>query len=115
GTVALRLAVTASAPVSLLDETLGVGALRYGALYAQDATGRRLPARLAWQGAASGRAGTLRIVVQARGARYPLSIDPLFNVRAILAPTGAQITGAAGYAVALNATGTVALVGAPDG
>ena len=48
------------------------GAVSYGGLVASDATGRRLPARIALV------EGSLLIRVDAAGARYPLLIDPQF-------------------------------------
>src|SRR5207237_7262576 len=58
----------------------GSPALAYGALFATDAAGRAVRTRMALAGS------ELVLVVDARGARYPLSIDPVLQV-------GQEITG----------------------
>src|SRR5437899_12435 len=58
----------------------GSPALTYGALFATDAAGRALRTRMALAGS------ELVLVVDARGARYPLTIDPVLQV-------GQKITG----------------------
>jgi len=85
----------------------GSPALTYGALFATDAAGRALRTRLALAGS------ELVLVVDARGARYPLSIDPLVQV-------GQKITGLEeigegrfGWTVAMSEDGNTALVGGP--
>ncbi|MFO0578035.1 MAG: hypothetical protein U1A78_28835 [Polyangia bacterium] len=60
----------------------GVRRVAYGELYAADADGRELPARLTWDAAAR----TARLHVDARDARYPLRIDPLWSEQAKLRP-----------------------------
>jgi hypothetical protein len=81
--------------------------LRYSGLFTTDAAGRRLPS---WLTLARGR---LLIHVNARGARFPLRIDPFFQQGPKL--TAGEETGAgeAGAAVALSADGNTALVGGP--
>lgn len=84
----------------------GVSELRYTGLLATDASGRRLPSRLALRG------GTLLIEVAARDARYPLRIDPLVQQGAKLTPNDEQGPGGeAGTSVALSADGSTALIG----
>jgi IPT/TIG domain/FG-GAP repeat len=85
----------------------GSPALTYGALFATDAAGRALRTRVALA------RGDLVLVVDARGARYPLSIDPLVQV-------GQKITGLEeigqgrfGWTVAMSEDGNTALVGGP--
>ncbi len=82
--------------------------LGYDGLSAVDATGRELPSRLALS------ANRLLIRVEARGARYPLRIDPFVHQGEKLTASG--LTGPYGYvgmSVALSADGNTALVGAP--
>jgi FG-GAP repeat len=102
-----RLSMSHSGKSVLLTGPAGVR-LRYGQLHATDANGRDLEGRL------SLRSGAIMIVVEARGARYPLRIDPLIQQGEKLVG-GEQEDGQAqfGSAVALSADGTTALVGAP--
>ena len=79
--------------------------LRYGGLQARDAAGRRLPATL------SLRRGRLVIAVDDRGARYPVTIDPLVQQGAKLTPSDESGPGSFGVSVALSADGNTALVG----
>jgi hypothetical protein len=86
--------------------------LHYGGLVATDASGRALPSRLALE------AGRLLIHVNAAGARYPLTIDPLLEVGGKLtAPSEGEGReegeGLFGTSVALSADGETLLVGAP--
>ena len=78
--------------------------VRYGSLLATDALGRRLASHLALVG------GSLHIVVDSRGASFPVKIDPLFQ-------NGSGISegteGLFGFSVALSGDGQTALVGAP--
>ncbi len=82
----------------------GATALRYGGLVATDARGVRLPARL------SVGDGTIQIRVDARGARYPLRIDPFVQQAEL--PAGSAIW--QGFGVAVSADGNTALVGGPN-
>jgi hypothetical protein len=77
--------------------------LRYGHLYAWDARGRQLPARLA-----SDR-GRLALLVDRVGAEYPITIDPLLQRQKLTASDGA-IGEAFGISIAMS--GDTALVGA---
>ena len=82
--------------------------LRYGGLVASDARGRTLGSWLELDG------GRLSLVVDARGARYPLRVDPLIQQGARLTG-GHEIKGldgaAFGWSVALSADGNTALIG----
>ena len=111
--LAMRLGPNTPAELARGGQALNVGArdgasLRYGNLLALDATGRALPSRMTLDGR------QLRIAVDARGARYPLRIDPLVQ-------QGRRLTGAAGtlnrfgYSVALSEDGNTAVVGARYG
>ena len=80
--------------------------LRYGSLSATDATGRALHSWLELAGA------RIRLHVDARGARFPLRIDPLVQSE-LAAGEGAQSR--FGFSVALSGDGATALVGAREG
>jgi hypothetical protein len=83
--------------------------LRYGGLSVSDARGRALRSWLELDG------GELLLRVDARGARFPLRVDPMVEgPKAKLSPGGKEGE-AAGLSVALSADGNTALVGAPDG
>jgi hypothetical protein len=101
----------------LLLARSGHTVLSYGGLAASDARGRALRSWLEL------RAGELLLRVDARGASYPLRIDPLIQSGDTL--TGGQeelelrgevnvAHGALGYSVALSADGNTAVVGAPN-
>jgi hypothetical protein len=91
---------------SIVFTSRGGPALRYGDLAASDARGRTLHSWLVLQG------GQVLLRVDARGARYPLRIDPLAE-QDILAGSGQGGEGLLGYSVALSENGATALVGAP--
>jgi hypothetical protein len=80
--------------------------LSYGGLAAVDATGRKLPARFVL------RHGRLLVRVRERGARYPIRIDPLFQLGSKLTG-GDAATGYFGNAVAVSGDGNTALVTQP--
>jgi RHS repeat-associated protein len=78
--------------------------LRYGELLAGDARGRALHSWLELHG------GLVLLRVDARGARYPLRIDPFVQ-------QGERLTGEGGFfgdSVALSASGNTALIGAEN-
>jgi IPT/TIG domain/FG-GAP repeat len=91
----------------VLASSSGGPTLRYGDLAAVDARGRVLHSWLALDGA------NILLRVDARGARYPLRIDPLVQ-QAELTGGGEQGSGLLGFSVALSADGGTALVGAPE-
>jgi hypothetical protein len=84
---------------------LSIGDLRYGGLWAADAGGRELPAWLELDGS------RLALRVDDAGARYPLTIDPIFQAGRLTASDGAagDVFGAAvavsGDTVAVGARG----------
>jgi len=79
--------------------------LRYGGLTVHDAVGRSLPAHLELTGQ------QLRLVVQDRGARYPIQIDPYaYQTELDLATAGDEL----GFSVALSSDGNTALLGTPS-
>ncbi|HWX97880.1 MAG TPA: IPT/TIG domain-containing protein [Solirubrobacteraceae bacterium] len=110
-TLALRLSGNAHAAVSRNDQTITLyrwgSSLRYGGLTASDASGRALRSWLEL------RTGTLLLRVDATGARFPVTIDPLIEQNEKLTPSGESGEGRLGVAVALSADASTALVGAP--
>jgi FG-GAP repeat len=95
----------AGSQVSFLTPS-GRMALRYGALAAVDAGGRRLPASLTLSG------HSLLLHVSDRGARYPVRIDPFIQQgSALAANSGEESGGQFGFSVALSADGSTALIG----
>ncbi|QJD29875.1 FG-GAP repeat protein [Methylococcus geothermalis] len=83
----------------------GAPVLRYQDLHVVDAAGKTLPAHLALAG------GGLRIEVDARGAAWPVVVDPLVTSEAILTASDKWFDAGFGYSVALS--GDTALVGSP--
>jgi hypothetical protein len=86
----------------------GGPSLRYGQLSASDASGRRLTSRMRLQD------GRLSIEVDAHGARYPVTIDPLVQTPPKLRGAAEVGKGLFGFAVALSADGNTALIGGPN-
>jgi hypothetical protein len=80
-------------------------ALRYSGLVASDARGRTLHSWLALHGR------RLILRVDARGARYPVRIDPLFQQGEKLTASDESGKGHFGHRVALSADGNTALIG----
>jgi len=115
GPLTLAIALTGNARAALAADgrslTLGHAGgpeLGYGGLVASDANGRALRSWLVLHG------GRLLVRVDARDARYPVSIDPFVHQGEKL--TAAGLSGPYGYvgmSVALSADGNTALVGAP--
>jgi hypothetical protein len=114
GPLTLAVAVRANAPVHLVEGgqalsfgRAGSGELRYTGLFATDARGHRLASWLELSG------GRLLVRVQARGASFPITIDPFFQQGSKL--TGGEESGAGefGASVALSADGNTAIVGGP--
>jgi hypothetical protein len=114
-------AITSGQAIEFTQPDGNVILLRYSDLYAYDAAGRQLPARMEWSGCGRGaRTGSchLQLVIDAAAAAYPLTIDPL-----IAAPSWAAVGENAGdwfgYSVAtagdVNGDGYADLVvGAPS-
>jgi hypothetical protein len=115
GPLTLAIAVSGNTRASLATGGQSVtfsgahgGSLRYGGLSVRDASGRILRSWLALGD------GELLLRIDARGARYPLRIDPTVEGPAAkLSPAGGEGEGA-GLSVALAADGNTALVGAPN-
>jgi hypothetical protein len=82
-------------------------AARYGGLTAVDATGRHLPSAL------SVSHGRVLIGVDDRGARYPITIDPVVQ-QGLLTPQDPKGNSEFGGSVALSADGNTALIGGPQ-
>ncbi len=110
-TIALRVGGTLTARLVGGGEAVdfiapgGGVVLRYVGLRAVDARGRVLHAWLSVTG------GRLLVRVAARGARYPLEIDPFVQQGAKLVGTGTAGDHNQGGSVALSADGNTALVG----
>jgi hypothetical protein len=101
-------AVAAGSTVNFMGSRGDIAA-RYGGLTAVDATGRHLPSALSVVG------GRVVISVNDRGARYPLTIDPLVQQGGKLVPSDIApgISGSQfGSSVAISADGNTALIGA---
>ena len=109
----------------LFRTTSGRPALRYGGLRAEDATGRQLPA---WMDVRPGTASDqsadaapaearLRILVDDRGATYPITIDPLLTSpdwSVVPAQAGAEFGSSVAAAGDVNGDGFAdLLVGSP--
>lgn len=118
--VALGLAMSGNAHAVLSAGGRGVRfvdahgrVLRYGRLSVLDAGGRTLASHLEVAG------GQLLVRIDARGARFPLRVDPAVEVEREVAESKLGRSGSeaerAGLSVALSADGSTAVVGAPDG
>jgi hypothetical protein len=111
GPVRLRLAVTGEyqpamegGAVVLREPGTQKVALRYGGLQSWDADGRTLPSRAEVEG------NQIHLVVDDAGAKYPVTVDPVFQEAAVTAP-GGQAADQFGYSIAVSAD--TAVVGAP--
>ncbi len=113
GPLTLSLSLSSNARASLAPDEQGIrftrpgsASLSYRGLTATDATGRVLHSWLSLG------AGRVLLHVDSAGARYPLRIDPFFQV-AELTANDEQGPGKFGFSVALSADGTTALIGGP--
>jgi hypothetical protein len=115
GALTLRLAVAGNLRGSMDPDRRGItflgsggrAQLRYGGLTARDASGRQLPAWLRQQG------NELLLNVGAKGARYPLTIDPFIQTAELTTSDGGT-NDFSGYSVAVSASGSTVAVGAPQ-
>ncbi|UZR30044.1 FG-GAP repeat protein [Methylococcus mesophilus] len=89
--------------VAFRDAT-GAAVLHYKDLQVTDAAGKSIPARLALAG------DGVQIHVDARGAVWPIVVDPLVSSQQIVAASDAATTTTFGFSVAVS--GDTALVGA---
>ncbi|MHB8788683.1 MAG: thrombospondin type 3 repeat-containing protein [Desulfobulbaceae bacterium] len=89
----------------VLADAQGKSIVRYTGLQVFDADGRSLPAHLTLAGS------TLRILVDDKHARYPVTIDPWFQQAKLTAGDGAE-NDQFGYSVAIS--GDTIVVGAPN-
>ncbi|HXB66551.1 MAG TPA: fibronectin type III domain-containing protein [Solirubrobacteraceae bacterium] len=117
GTLALRLAVGGDLRPKLMPGGRGVEftrggtpVLRYGELAAHDARGVSLESSMRVLG------DQILLEVNTRGARYPLSVDPLIQaVPKLVEGTSENIDGGDfGFSVALSEDGNTAVVGGPE-
>jgi hypothetical protein len=97
--------VTLSPGARAITIKRGSASLRYGGLTATDGSGRALRSWLEVHRA------TVLIRVDARGARYPLRVDPLVQQGGKLVPSDEEGGSEAGTSVAISADGNTALVG----
>ncbi len=82
-------------------------ALSYGALEVNDARGRTLPSTLELRG------GEVLLTADTRGARYPVTFDPLVQDGNETTNDESAEDSMLGYSVALSGDGTTAVVGGP--
>jgi len=92
--------------LSLVDPDRKQERVNYGGLCVFDADGKALPASFEL----SANQERLRILVEDRGARYPITIDPWIQ-SAVL--TGSDISGKDGLGYSVAISGDTAVVGAP--
>jgi hypothetical protein len=97
----LRARRTGAGTGIVLASADGRAILNYGGLSVRDATGRSLPAEIVPQ------SNQIELRVWDRGARYPLTIDPLIFKQWL----GAASKSLFGISVALSADGNTALIG----
>jgi FG-GAP repeat/IPT/TIG domain len=114
GALTLSIPLASGTRATLKPDRLGVAltyangrSLRYSDLLAVDADGRALHG---WLQLADRQ---LLLRVDARGARYPLKIDPLIQQGEKLTGGGETGNGLFGYSVALSGDGDTAVIGAP--
>jgi hypothetical protein len=101
-----RASLDAETQTVLLAGTAGDAALRYDKLLVYDANRRDVPAHFEVSG------GRLAIVVDDRGAAYPLTIDPLLAQTTRLTASDGGADDHFGFTVAIS--GNTAVVGAPN-
>jgi hypothetical protein len=112
GALTLSMALSGDAHAAVSDGgqsavfKRGASTLRYSGLTATDANGRTLRSSMKLG------AGRLNLSVDTRGARYPVTVDPLVAVGEKLT-ADEESKSLAGFRVALSADGNTALVGAP--
>lgn len=112
GSVALSFTLQGPLKASLMEDGLafqdqhGRPVLDYGGFLAYDANHRALPARMQLTG------DRLSLNVDARGARYPVTLDPLFSTRSALQGPNPAANDRFGFSVALSPDGSTAVVGA---
>lgn len=102
GTLTPRLNANALEFVNARDQA----ELRYSDLIAYDAHHRTLPSHIMLRGT------DLELAIDAQGADYPITVDPLFSITASLPDPEPAALDSFGYAVTLSADGTTALIGA---
>jgi hypothetical protein len=112
GLFSLALALSGNARAALSPGRGGVvfshagSALAYRGLVASDAAGRRLPAWVELRGR------QLLLHVQAAGARYPLTVDPVIQQAQLTASDGAP-GDSLGISVAISGNGNTVVAAAP--
>jgi hypothetical protein len=112
----LALTLSSNARTSLAKGAKGIvfsrggqPVVRYAGLSAIDSQGHQLRSWLQLDGVG------VQLHVNARGAAYPIRIDPLVEQGGTLTGSGQIINGGFGYSLALSANGDTALVGSGQG
>jgi hypothetical protein len=113
GPLTLAFAVSGTLRGSLDEGATGLrlalpgqrASLRYYGLAAWDAGGRELPAWLTFDGK------TLRLRVEATGAAYPITIDPIFEQAKLTASDGAAFDN---FGASIAISGDTVVVGSPS-
>ena len=106
GELTVALAAGGGAKPRLKGGSVELGAgLRYGALVAVDASGRRLPSRMAVRG------GRILLEIDAAGASFPVRVDPFVYEETLSYAAQPDLEEAPG-GIALSANGDTAVVGA---
>lgn len=96
-----------------LVDGAGRTALRYDALKVVDAAGRELLAQMEVGGKGEHTGSPLRILIEAQGARYPITVDPLiYSQTTILRASDRQAGDLFGHSVAID--GDTIVIGAKD-
>ena len=97
--------VNENGTTAFLRSQESLNSLKYGGLYAYDATGAELGARL--QATSSG----LSIIVDDAGAEYPITIDPFIEKNYL---AGSADDAREEFGVSVSISGDTVVVGAPD-
>lgn len=98
------LALAVEQDAAVFSDDSGRTVVRYDGLRAWDATGRSLPVSM------EGHGRELRLVVEARDARFPVTVDPTFRHEAQIVAPGGAAGDAFGEALAIS--GDTLVVGA---
>ena len=94
----------------------GGAAVTYSALKVWDADGKALPARFAEVGSRRSASGgsQIKLIVDERGARYPITIDPIAQ-QAYLKASNTDTYDSFGYSVAVSGDTVVVKPATPPG
>jgi hypothetical protein len=108
----LQPGVTEPGQAIVFRDPAGIARLHYAHLKAFDSDGDMLPVRMEVRAAENTTPAGIRLIIDDRAARYPVTIDPLiFTEETILTPSDSTSDDDFGGAVAVD--GDTAVVGAP--